>query len=411
MDFIIHIGKEIAIFYNEVAIYLLFGFLVAGILHILFPESIIRRHLGKNSFGSVIKSTLFGIPLPICSCGVVPVAVSIKNSGASKGSVVSFLVATPQVGADSFMITYSLLGWVFGVFRIITSLVTALTAGIFVNILGKNENGNMLPMNTNNNNGSAKDRAKSIFSYMEYELLGSIANPLLVGIVIAGFIAVFVPNGFFETYMGSDFLSMLLMLVIGIPMYVCASASTPIAASLIMKGMSPGAALVFLLTGPATNAISISAIIGVIGKRSTIVYLAVISIASLAFGYMLNLFVDIFGFTKIIMLHDMEMLPPWLKIGGSVILGFMLVWFYINKIIIDRIKRKGIDMAEKVILNVSGMTCTHCSSSVQKAVEGVSGSSNVYVDLDGKKVSFEVKSSNVIDDVKAAIIFAGYTVG
>jgi len=410
MDFVISIIKEIAIFYNEVAIYLLFGFLVAGILHILFPESIIRRHLGKNSFGSVIKSTIFGIPLPICSCGVVPVAVSIKNSGASKGSVVSFLVATPQVGADSFMITYSLLGWVFGVFRIITSLVTALTAGIFVNILGKNENGNMLPMNTNNNNGSVKDRATSVFSYMEYELLGSIANPLLVGIIIAGFIAVFVPNGFFETYMGSDFLSMLLMLIIGIPMYVCASASTPIAASLIMKGMSPGAALVFLLTGPATNAISISAIMGVIGKRSTIVYLAVISIASLAFGYILNLFVDVFGFTKIIMLHDMEMLPSWLKIGGSVILGFMLVWFYINKNIIDRIKRKGIDMAEKVILNVSGMTCTHCSSSVQKAVEGVSGSSNVYVDLDGKKVSFEVKSSNVIDDVKSAITFAGYTV-
>lgn len=410
MEFVINIINEVAIFYNEVAIYLLFGFLVAGILHILFPESIIRRHLGKNSFGSVIKSTIFGIPLPICSCGVVPVAVSIKNSGASKGSVVSFLVATPQVGADSFMITYSLLGWVFGVFRIITSLVTALTAGIFVNILGKNENGNMLPMNTSNNHGSAKDRAKSVFSYMEYELLGSIANPLLVGIVIAGFIAVFVPNSFFETYMGSDFLSMLLMLVIGIPMYVCASASTPIAASLIMKGMSPGAALVFLLTGPATNAISISAIMGVIGKRSTIVYLAVISIASLAFGYILNLFVDVFGFTKIIMLHDMEMIPPWLKIGGSVILGFMLVWFYINKNIIDRIKRKGIDMAEKVILNVSGMTCTHCSSSVQKAVEGVSGSSNVYVDLEGKKVSFEVKSSNVIDDVKTAITFAGYTV-
>ena len=134
MEFVLKLIKEIAIFYNDVAIYLIFGFLVAGILHIIFPESMVRRHLGKDSFGSVLKSTLFGIPLPICSCGVVPVAVSIKNSGASKGSVVSFLIATPQVGADSFMITYSLLGWVFGVFRIITSLITALSAGIMVNM-------------------------------------------------------------------------------------------------------------------------------------------------------------------------------------------------------------------------------------------------------------------------------------
>jgi len=411
MDVVINIIKEIGMFYNEVAIYLLIGFLVAGILHILFSEPMIRRHLGRDSFGSVIKSTVFGIPLPICSCGVVPVAVSLKNSGASKGSVVSFLVATPQVGADSFMITYSLLGWVFGVFRIITSLVTALAAGIFVNILGKHEIGRMLPMNYTNTDERAKDRAKSIFNYMEYELLGSIANPLVVGIVIAGFITVFVPDGFFETYMGSDFLSMLLMLVIGIPMYVCASASTPIAASLIMKGMSPGAALVFLLTGPATNAIGISAILGVIGKRSTIVYLAVISVASLAFGYVLNMFVDRFGFTQIIMLHHMEMVPPWLKIVGSAILGFMLAWFYTHKHIIDRLKIRHVNTTEKVMLNVSGMTCTHCSSSVRKAVESVNGSSNVYVDLDGKKVTFDAASSSVVEQAKAAISFAGYTVG
>jgi len=367
--------------------------------------------LGRNSFGSVIKSTLFGIPLPICSCGVVPVAVSIKNSGASKGSVVSFLIATPQVGADSFMITYSLLGWVFGVFRIITSLITALAAGILVNITGKNENGTMLPMYINNNNDSVKDRARSILSYMEYELLGSIANPLLVGIVIAGLITILVPDGFFEMYMGSDFLSMLLMLVIGIPMYVCASASTPIAASLIMKGISPGAALVFLLTGPATNAISISAIMGVIGKKSTAVYLAVISVVSLSLGYMLNLFVAKYGFNKIIMLDDMEMLPEWVRLGGSVILGFMLIWFYANKKILNRIKERGADMADNVTLNVSGMTCSHCSNSVRKAVEGIEGTSNIRVDLEKKKVTFNIADNRIIEKVKSAITSEGYKVG
>ena len=139
MDFLSVILKETILFFNEVSIYLLFGFIIAGILHVLFPESIIRRHLGRDSFGSVLKSTLFGIPIPLCSCGVVPVAASLRNSGASKGATISFLISTPQVGADSFMITYSLLGWIFALFRIVASLITAMAAGIMVNILSRND--------------------------------------------------------------------------------------------------------------------------------------------------------------------------------------------------------------------------------------------------------------------------------
>jgi uncharacterized protein len=410
MDFVMNFLREIAIFYNEVAIYLLFGFLVAAILHIFFPESLIRRHLGKDSLGSVVKATLFGIPLPICSCGVVPVATSLKNSGASKGATVSFLITTPQVGADSFMITYSLLGWVFGVYRIFASTVTGLFAGLFVNIFGKNDDGTLLPMATANGRESIMDRARNTPSYLEYELLGSIINPLMVGFVIAGLIAVFIPDGFFEMYMGSDFMSMLLMLVIGIPMYVCASASTPIAASLIMKGMSPGAALVFLLTGPATNAIGISTIIKVVGKRSTLIYLAVISLGSLAFGYALNLIAAKYGLANVIMLDHNELLPHWMKITGSLILGLMMVWYYVNTKIISKLKTGTIDMDEKITLNVSGMSCMHCSGSVKKAVESVEGTSNVNVDLEGKKVVFDIKDNGFIAKVKEAITFAGFTV-
>lgn len=241
MDWGIEFVKEIVFFVNEVSVYLLFGFLVAGILHVLFPDSIIKKHLGKNSFGSVVKATLFGIPLPICSCGVVPVAASLKNSGASKGASISFLISTPQVGADSFLITYSLLGWIFGVFRIGASLVTAMIAGILVNLTAgkkKDEGMVMFPMATPVE--SMGTRVKSFFRYLEYELLGSIANTLIVGILVAGLISAVIPDGFFETYLDYPFLSMVVMLAAGIPMYVCASASTPIAASLIMKGMSPG---------------------------------------------------------------------------------------------------------------------------------------------------------------------------
>ena len=203
MTIIFEILKEILFFLNEVSVYLLFGFFIAGILHIFFPDEMVRRHLGKDSFGSVIKATLFGIPIPLCSCGVVPVAASLRNSGASKGATVSFLISTPQVGADSFMITFSLLGWIFGIFRIAASLITALAAGVMVNVMQRHRESkpvNDFPMYLSKD--SVQDRMKTIFSYVEYQLLGSLANSLVAGIVIAGIISALIPDGFFEQYFG-----------------------------------------------------------------------------------------------------------------------------------------------------------------------------------------------------------------
>ncbi len=411
MDFLSVILKEIIFFFNEVSIYLLFGFIIAGILHVLFPESIIRRHLGRDSFGSVLKSTLFGIPIPLCSCGVVPVAASLRNSGASKGATISFLISTPQVGADSFMITYSLLGWIFGLFRIVASLITAMAAGIMVNILSRNDSPQSKESSPDmNSEEGLAGRIKSILQYVEYDLLGSIANALIVGIIAAGIISALIPEGFFNKYLGSDFLSMILMLLIGIPLYVCAAASTPIAASLIMKGISPGAALVFLLTGPATNAITIATTARVLGKKSTVVYLAAIALVSLALGYFLNVLTAQYGFQKIIMVHQHEMLPEWLKIAGSIALALMLGWYYFNLKILSRLRREK-DMTEgKISLDVQDMTCMHCAGNVKKAVESVSGTSGVSVDLEGKKVEFEVSEEDNIGKVKEAIVGAGYTV-
>jgi hypothetical protein len=344
--------KEILFFYNEISIYLLFGFFVAGLLHIFFPESIVRRHLGKDSFGSVLKATLFGIPLPLCSCGVVPVAASLRNNGASKGATVSFLISTPEVGVDSFLVTYSLLGWVFGLFRLAASFLTALIAGIAVNIIaGKNNSGSgELPMN-NGNPETAMDRLKSFFPYLEYELLGSIANTLVVGIIIAGIISAVIPEGFFERSLDYPLLSLVAMLVVGIPMYVCATASTPIAASLIMKGISPGAALVFLLTGPATNAVTISTVFRTLGKTTAVVYLSAIGIVSLALGYFLNVVTAKYGYQKIIMMHQYEMIPDWLKMIGTALLTIMLGWYYFKTKIVMRAKRNTAASNNKIRIN------------------------------------------------------------
>jgi len=349
--------KEILVFYNEVAIYLLFGFFIAAILHIFFSESFIKYHLGKKTFKSVLKSTLLGIPLPVCSCGVIPIAASINNSGASKGSTVSFLLATPQIGADSFLITYSLLGCVFALFRITASLISALIAGLFINIIDKNEINQQDQNIVFDDDKNITDRTKNIFYYIEYELLGPIAGSLIIGLIIAGVISIVFSDNFFEVYLGNEFFSMIIMLIAGIPMYVCASASTPIAASLILKGMSPGAALIFLLTGPATNAVNISAVSNMLGKKATITYLTIISIISLILGYFLNLLTSKFGIMQIIAIHHHDLLPQCLKITGSGIIALMLVWYYIDVKILSNKKNDNCNSEEQT--NNTSM-CMHC---------------------------------------------------
>ena len=411
MEYITLFIEEIIYFFNEISIYLVFGFFVAGVLHVLFPDSIVRKHLGKGSFGSVIKSTVFGIPLPLCSCGVVPVATSLRRSGASKGSVVSFLISTPQVGADSFMITYSLIGWLFAIFRIIASLITAFFAGILINIFDKEE----IEQSGHENNASELetsylDRIKILPNYIEYELFGSIANYLLLGLIIAGLIGVFVPDSFFETYLNNSFLSMLVMLVVGIPMYVCASASTPIAASLLMKGISPGAALVFLLTGPATNAVSFSAVTKIVGKKSTSIYMVSIVLVSLALGYFLNIFSDFFGI-KESMLHHHEAIPYWIKLTGSILMIMMFIWYYVKLYIAGRFMNKDKSIKiDKIHLAVQGMTCMHCAGTVKKAVESVEGVSDVNVILNDNRIEFLLDNPENMSQVKDKIKAAGYEV-
>lgn len=405
MDFFYHLMREIFFFYQEVAIYLVFGFLVAGVLHVFFPESMVQRHLGPSSLGSVIKATLFGIPLPLCSCGVVPVATSLKNSGASKGSIISFLVSTPQIGADSFLVTYSLIGWVFALFRIAASAITAFASGVLVNLFSRKEKNetHASPVLAE----TIGQRLRSIFFYVEYNLLGSIANTLVIGIVIAGLISALIPVSFFEKYFSNDFLSMLFMMAIGIPLYVCASASTPIAASLLMKGISPGAALVFLLTGPATNAVNIATVSKIVGKKATAAYLATIAVVSLVLGFILNRIGAISGLSMAHGHH--QMLPEWLKLLGSVALMSMLVFYY-YKIKIYPLKRKTRTMANTYTLSVQNMSCMHCVQRVTQAIESVEGASRVSVDLKKGAASFVLENEAALATVKEKIEAAGYPV-
>jgi uncharacterized membrane protein YraQ (UPF0718 family) len=291
--------------------YLLFGFFVAGLLSVLVSQRMVERHLGGHGLLPVLKASLFGIPLPLCSCGVIPVSMSLRKHGASKGATISFLLSTPQTGVDSILVTYSLLGPVFAIFRPLIALATGLVGGVLVNLFGpspedreqKTEKGEQPTENGTASNLKSEGPgdcccchhtvtpARKLLNGLHYGLVSlprDIGKPLLVGLVIAALISIIVPNDFFAGRLGQGLPAMLVMMAIGIPLYVCASASVPVAAALILKGLSPGAALVFLMTGPATNAAGLATIWNQLGRRTAILYLLTVAACALAGGFLLD---------------------------------------------------------------------------------------------------------------------------
>lgn len=285
----------------EAAPFVLFGFLAAGLLKAFVPEDFVARHLGHSSFGSVIKASLFGVPLPLCSCGVIPAAIGLRKHGASNGASAAFLISTPETGVDSIAITYALLDPIMTVVRPLAAFFTATVTGLCINLLPADqpppqdvaehhsdscsstccEEHPTLPQNLQQRLGAG-------IRFAFGDLLGDIGKWLLIGILVSGIISFFVPENFFAHYLSGEYLSLLAMLAIGIPIYICASASTPIAAALVLKGLSPGAALVFLLAGPATNAATLTVIGRFWGKKVTAIYLASIACCSLIAGWLVN---------------------------------------------------------------------------------------------------------------------------
>jgi len=281
--------------------YVLFGMLMAGLLKALIPDAFVSRHLGGNSVSAVVKASLLGVPLPLCSCGVVPVAAGLHKQGAGRGPTTAFLISTPETGVDSIAITWALLDPVMTVIRPLAAFITATSAGLLVNLLPAKATApesapEMCPSCCAAQNSAPDDSQKIPLRralpdgvrYAFGPLLKDIGPYLLAGIAIAGLITWLIPDGFIEQHLGSGFTPMLIMLAAGIPIYVCASASTPIVAALALKGLSPGAALVFLMVGPATNAAVITVVAGMLGKQVAVVYVTVIALCALVLGMAVN---------------------------------------------------------------------------------------------------------------------------
>ena len=350
---------------NAMAPYILFGLIFAGVLHELVPETLVTKHLGKENIWSVIKSTVFGIPLPVCSCGVIPLATSIKKSGASKGATLSFLISTPITGVDSIMATYGIFGWIFTIYRALTSMIIAMVAGILTNLFDKEEEKvafNIIPnvgvtsVSTKSSTptsfglapvvGATSVSAPSccgsetsccssggekkenfivrVYNYAFGTLLKDIAKPLFWGLILGALITIAIPSNLSEILVEYSWLSYVIVIIIAVPMYVCATASLPIAAGLMLSGVSAGAAFVFLSAGPATNTVTMGVVQKMLGTRSLYIYLGSIVLGSIVFGLGLDY---LFSFSEI---DPKTLLNMGEHIGLLATISSIILWLFVG---------------------------------------------------------------------------------
>ena len=398
MDKITGIFAESWLILRQMSPYLLFGFVIAGLLSVVISPAWVEKHLGGRGFGSVLQASLFGVPLPLCSCGVIPVAASIRHQGASKAATTAFLLSTPQTGVDSIAITYAILGPVFAVFRPLAALITGIVGGGLVLIFGDANRKGKTQIDTAM---SCTDKCcsttpqngvfKRIIDYGFVRLPGDIGFALLIGILIAGLMAVLIPQDFLGAYIGGGVFSILLMMLAGIPVYVCATASVPIAAGFLHMGASAGAALAFLIAGPATNAAAITTTWNVLGRRTALLYLLSVAASAVGSGMLLNLMMPLFetGTHPLSGHTHIQDESGWLTHIWAA--GLLLV-VMISYIVKWRRSKASSESKPELSMEtspnfqrleffVTGMKCSHCADSVERGLAGSGGVQNAEVDL------------------------------
>ena len=386
--------------------YLLLGFLIAGILHVYVPGRFYTKYLSSGNRLSVLYAALLGVPLPLCSCGVIPTAIGLKNERASNGAVASFLIATPQTGIDSILATFSVLGLGFALMRPAAALITGVCGGLIVNRLVPGRQYDDTPCAVAS--AQTGNRLFRVFRYACFDMIQDIGARLLIGLIIAALINVAVPDSFFLRFTDRPLLQMLVILVVAVPMYICSTGSIPVAAALIMKGMSPGAAMVMLMAGPAVNMASILVIRKSMGGRFTAVYISTIVVFSILFGLLVNALgigSDLADASEMACHHTLgsNMLSPW-RIICSVIL-ILLIIFALSMKLFDKF-RKQPAAAGTVVYKVEGMHCNHCKASVEKSVLKVKGVQSALANVGAGTLT--VTGSATESDIRRAVEQAGF---
>ena len=399
--------NDILYLFGTMSPYLLFGFLVAGILHTFVPRVVYSKYLSDNSMRAVALAALIGVPLPLCSCGVIPTAASMRREGASRAATVSFLIATPQTGVDSIAATASVLGLPFALLRPLAALLTALFGGGATALLISDSTTEQIAAAENNTYNGLWAKIKGAIKYGFGDMIQDVGKWLVLGLVIAGLITVFVPDGFFLAFADRPLLGMLAVLVAAAPMYLCATGSVPIAAALMLKGLSPGAAFVLLMAGPATNMAAMIVIDKVLGHRSLAVYLISIIIGALSFGLIIDNLLPLEWFTLLGGAVSSDCCQNELsvvQVVSSVIFAALLVVAFVNKHRSHRVKNS---ITERKY-SVTGMMCNHCKANVERNLLALPGVESVTVELSSGMVTV----TGTVDDkaVVDCITSLGYGV-
>ena len=366
---------------NEMSPYLLLGFLIAGILHEFVPQKLYRSSLSHNNLRSVILAALIGVPLPLCSCGVIPTAMSLRREGVSKGATTSFLISTPQTGADSILATASLLGVPFAVLRPLIAFVTAILGGCLVNRFDNDDNRGVYTFANTQNSKSFVRKSLGALKYGFIDMLQDIGKWIVIGLIVAGLITVLVPDNFFTAFNDKPIVNMLIVMLFSVPMYLCATGSIPIAAALMLKGLSPGAALVLLMAGPATNTAAILVIKKVMGMRALLIYLSTIIVGALGFGLAIDYLLPVEWFSGTVVAQSADCCSAhataWWKIASSILFTVLLIIAFVLRFINPH---KHTTMQKS--FKIKGMMCNHCKANVEKNLAKVEGVTAVQVNLE-----------------------------
>ena len=439
---------------NEMSPYILLGFLIAGLLHVFVRPELMSRHLAGRGLKPVFKAAMLGTPLPLCSCGVLPTAVSLRRQGASKGATASFLIATPQTGVDSIAATYALLGLPFALLRPVAALAGAMAGGAAVDRLAENdtpvkadptschEADEAAPAGTDQ--PSLLRRLGEAVRYGFFDMVGSVGKWLVIGLIIAALITVLVPDTFFLSLQRYPLLAMLAMVAVAVPMYICATGSIPIALSLMLKGLSPGVAFVMLMAGPAANFASVMVLRKSMGTRATAIYVGSVVVTAIAFGLIIDYLLPASWFSiagASAPVASCHMHFNWFSLACSALLVALLLRSAItSRMESIRLRRQFRQLAfagatdgttatssccrscesdnytsnnnknmKTTLYIVKGMACNHCKASVEKALAALAGVESVKVDLASGQVAVEGTADAA--QVEKAVTDAGFEFG
>ncbi len=394
----------------EMAPYLLLGFLIAGVLHVFVPQRFYANYLSSRNKLSVLWAALLGVPLPLCSCGVIPTAIGLKNEKASKGAIASFLIATPQTGIDSILATFSLMGLGFAIIRPTAALVTGVCGGWLVNRLCKEE---YCSSEENSQLSAINSQLKiwRVLKYAYYDMIRDIGLRLLIGLVVAALIQVAVPDEFFLSFGSQPLLQMLVILAIAVPMYICSTGSIPVAAALIMKGLSPGAALVMLMAGPAVNLASILVVHKAMGRRFTLIYLMTIVVFAVLFGLLLNALSPLTSYLSTLNVHaaccmGSTTLPSPFKLVCATVLTLLIIFALMMKFF-SKFTTKKPSAPDVTVYRVEDMHCSHCEAAVVRAVEELPGVEKAKASASANTLT--IKGSATEETIRTAVEGIGYT--